>query len=273
MILRDKVALITGGISGIGQATARGLAREGVCAIALVDQVEHTALIAEDMNREFEREVMIPFRGDVVDATFRERVFANMEERFGPVGLCVPAAGITRDRLAVKVKKNDDSIELDLYGEEDFRRVLDVDLIAPIYWALRCVGSVAQDRAKQGLKRWEPDEMIQGAIVLIGSVSSAGNRGQISYATAKAGLEGAQATLAMEAVFYGVRCAIIHPGYTDTPMVAAMGEKTVREQVLPNTQLRRLIRPDEIAEAIVFLLKNSAVSGKLWADAGWHPSA
>jgi len=114
---------------------------------------------------------------------------------------------------------------------------------------------------------------VQGAIVLIGSVSSAGNRGQISYATAKAGLEGAQATLAMEAIFHGVRCAIIHPGFTNTPMVQAMGDKIVQEQVLPNTQLRRLIHPEEISGAIVFLLKNSAVSGRLWADAGWHPSA
>lgn len=114
---------------------------------------------------------------------------------------------------------------------------------------------------------------MQGAVVLIGSVSSAGNRGQISYATAKAGLEGAQATLAMEAIFFGVRCAIIHPGFTDTPMVRAMGENLVRDRVLPNTQLKRLIRPDEIASAIVFMLKNSSVSGSLWADAGWHPSA
>jgi NAD(P)-dependent dehydrogenase (short-subunit alcohol dehydrogenase family) len=109
--------------------------------------------------------------------------------------------------------------------------------------------------------------------VLIGSVSSSGNRGQISYATAKRGLEGAQATLAKEAIYYGVRCAIIHPGFTDTPMVRAMGEDLIRERVLPNTQLRRLIRPIEIAEAIVFMLRNSAVSGTLWADAGWHPQA
>ena len=89
----------------------------------------------------------------------------------------------------------------------------------------------------------------------------------------KAGLEGAAATLTKEAIYHGVRCCVIHPGFTDTPMVRAMGKEYIEEKVLPYTQLRRLIRPDEIADAICFLISNSAVSGELWADAGWHPSA
>lgn len=52
-----------------------------------------------------------------------------------------------------------------------------------------------------------------------------------------------------------------------------MGDKLINENVLPYTQLRRLIRPEEIAEAICFMISNEAVSGELWADAGWHPSA
>jgi len=55
--------------------------------------------------------------------------------------------------------------------------------------------------------------------------------------------------------------------------VRAMGEALIREQVLPYTQLKRLIRPEEIADAICFMIGNSAVSGQLWADAGWHPRA
>jgi NAD(P)-dependent dehydrogenase (short-subunit alcohol dehydrogenase family) len=272
MNLNDKIAVITGGVSGIGQATARMLAQENVRAVGIVDHSERTEAICDQMNAEIGREVMIGFHGDVVDAQFRESVFKSLESRFGPVTLCVPCAAIVRDRLAVKLASNG-SVKPDIYSEDEFRRVLDVDLVAPIYWALRTVASVAIDRARRGLRQWNPDESMQGAIIFIGSVSSAGNRGQISYATAKAGLEGAQSTLAIEAVYYGVRCAIIHPGFTDTPMVRALGEDLIREHVLPNTQLRRLIRPDEIAGAIIFMLKNSAVSGSLWADAGWHPRA
>ncbi len=273
MELKGKIAVITGGASGIGSAVCRKLVEEDVKAVGVVDLTEELTQICAAANREFGRDVWIPYRGDVVDSSFRERVFADMESRFGPVTLCVPAAGITRDRLAVKLHKDNGSVTPNIYSETDFRRVMDVDLIAPIYWSMRTVASVAVDRAKRGLKEWRPEENMQGAIILIGSISSAGNRGQISYATAKAGLEGAQATLAKEAIYYGVRCAIIHPGFTDTPMVRALGEDMIRNQILPNTQLHRLIRPDEIAGAILFMLKNSAVSGSLWADAGWHPRA
>ena len=273
MELKGKVAIITGGASGIGSATCLKLAEEQVKAIGVVDQMDDVEDICREADHQAGRELFIPFRGDVVDSSFRERVFAEMESRFGAVSLCVPAEGITRDRLCVKVYQNNGWVTPSIYSETDFRRVVDVDLVAPIYWAMRTVGSVAVDRAKRGLKEWSPEESVQGAIILIGSISSSGNRGQISYATAKAGLEGAQGTLSKEAIYYGVCCAIIHPGFTDTPMVRALGEKMIQEQVLPNTQLRRLIRPNEIAGAIVFMLKNSAVSGTLWADAGWHPRA
>jgi NAD(P)-dependent dehydrogenase (short-subunit alcohol dehydrogenase family) len=135
------------------------------------------------------------------------------------------------------------------------------------------VGRIAEERARKGLKRWDPAEGVQGTIVFIGSVSHQGNPGQISYAATKAGLEGAAATLAKEAIYHGVRSAVIHPGYTDTPMVRALGEEYINKYVLPQTQLRRLIRPDEIADAIYFLICNSAVSGELYADGGWHPTA
>ena len=156
---------------------------------------------------------------------------------------------------------------------ESFRQVLEINLVAPVYWALEMVAGIAAKRAREGLKRWEPTEPLQGAVIFIGSVSSLGNRGQIAYAATKAGLEGAAATLMMEAVFHGIRCGVIHPGYTDTPMVRALGEKLINEQIIPRTQLRRLIQPEEIADAICFMISNAAVSGSLWADAGWHPSA
>jgi 3-oxoacyl-[acyl-carrier protein] reductase len=272
MKIEGKVALVTGAASGIGEATARDLARRGVKAVALVDRSPHAGQVARAINDKVGRPVAEALVGDASDEGFRACVFAEITARHGVVNICVPAAGITRDALAVKMDK--ETGKAAVYPLRTFREVTEVNLIAPIYWALEMVARIAEDRKRRGLGRWQPaEEKLWGTVVFIGSVSSQGNKGQIAYAASKAGLEGAAATLTKEAIYHGVRCCVIHPGFTDTPMVRALGEEFIGKHILPSTQLGRLIRPDEIADAICFLISNSAVSGELWADAGWHPSA
>ena len=271
MEISKRVAVVTGGGSGIGRAVAAALARRNVAAVALVDVSEAIEDVAEKLNAEAGRTVAIPFQGDTTDEKFRAQVYDSISGKYGAVTMCVPAAGITRDDLAVRIDKVTGKARV--YPLEQFKLVVDVNLIAPIYWALEMIGRIAEDRAAKGLKRWMPEEGMQGSVVFIGSISSQGNRGQISYASTKAGLEGAAATIMKEAMFHGVRCSVIHPGFTDTPMVRAMGMDYVAKNILPFTQLGRLIQPDEIADAICFMLANSAVSGELWVDAGWHAPA
>lgn len=271
MKIDNKVALITGAASGIGRAVAQELAKRQARAVVLVDRSDIVFEVAEVINKAVGREVAEPKAGDTTNDTFRTQVFDEVTEKHGVCTICVPAAGITRDALCVRMNKETGKAEP--YSIATFRQVTEVNLIAPIYWAIEMVVRIAEDRWKRGLKRWEPEESVQGAIIFIGSVSSRGNKGQISYATAKAGLEGAAATLTKEAMFYGVRCGIIHPGFTDTPMAQGLGKEFLEKNVLPFTQLRRLIRTEEIADAICFMISNSAVSGELWADAGWHPQA
>jgi len=271
MKFSGKNAIITGAASGIGRATSRALIDNDIQLLGAIDRNEMIKDLAKETNDKAGREIVVPFVGDVTNDDFRKSVYAEMKERFGPVHICIPAAGITRDALAVKRNKETGMVET--YSRNLLEEVFTINLVAPILWAMDAVASVAEDRMAKGLKRWEPAEGMQGAIVFIGSVSSAGNKGQISYAAAKAGLEGAQSTLSKEAIFYGVRCSIIHPGFTDTPMVRAMGDDYIEKNILPYTQLKRLLRPDEIADAICFMLKNSAVSGSVWVDAGWHPAA
>jgi NAD(P)-dependent dehydrogenase (short-subunit alcohol dehydrogenase family) len=271
MQIKDRVAVVTGAASGIGEAVALDLARHGIRAVALVDRSDRAVQVARSVNEAAGRAMAEAKVGDATDAAFRQRVFDEVTAQHGVVHICVPAAGVTRDGLAVKVDK--ETGKAVLYPIETFRTVTEVNLIAPVYWALEMVARIAEDRRRRGLGRWEPAEAVQGTVVFIGSVSSQGNKGQISYAASKAGLEGAAATLTKEAIYHGVRCCVIHPGFTDTPMVRALGEEYIGTKILPYTQLRRLIRPEEIADAICFMISNSAVSGELWADAGWHPSA
>jgi 3-oxoacyl-[acyl-carrier protein] reductase len=271
MDFSNQVAVVTGAASGIGRAVASALASHGVKAVALVDRSDTVGEIADAVNAQAGRTFAVPFRGETTDEAFRADVFERMGADHGLVTLCVPAAGITRDELAIRVDKH--SGKARIYPVEQFRLVVDVNLIAPIYWTLEMVARIAESRAARGLKRWTASEAIQGAVVFIGSISSQGNRGQISYASTKAGLEGAARTISKEAMFHGVRCSVIHPGFTDTPMVRAMGEDYLAKNILPYTQLGRLIQPAEIADAICFMLANAAVSGELWVDAGWHPPA
>ena len=268
--IRNTVAVVTGAASGIGAAVSAELARRGAKVLALVDRSDHVFDIAESV-RKTAKIAVEAFQGDTRDANFRKAVFDAVTERYGAPNICVPAAGITRDALAVKIDKQTN--EPDIYDVESFREVVEVDLIAPIYWGLETLARIAKARSDRGLKRWQAEEGVQGVIIFIGSISSAGIKGQIAYSASKAGLEGAANTLAKEATYYGVRCSVIHPGFTDTPMVRALGEEYIRKHILPETQLGRLIKPEEIADAICFLISNSAVTGELWADAGWHPSA
>jgi 3-oxoacyl-[acyl-carrier protein] reductase len=271
MKIKGKVALVTGAASGIGEAVAHELARREVKAVALVDRSINTNRVAQTINETAGRPVAEVLIGDTTDPEFRAHVFNQIVARHGVVNICVPAAGITRDALAVKIDK--ETGKAAVYALKTFREVLEVNLIAPIYWALEMVAGIAEERRRRGLGKWDAAEKLWGTVVFIGSVSSQGNKGQISYAASKAGIEGAAATLTKEAIFHGVRCCVIHPGFTDTPMLRALGEEYINKNILPQTQLGRLIRPDEIADAICFLIANSAVSGQLWADAGWHPPA
>ena len=270
MIVEEKVAVVTGAASGIGRAVAADLVQRGVAAVAMVDRCDDIKQVSAKLQESAgSKASVVPFVGDVTDDAFRRAVFDEITAKCGIPSICVPAAGITRDKLSVRLDKQ--SGKATLYPVEDFLTVLKVNLVAPVYWALEMVGRIAEDRHARGLKRWAPPEDVQGTIVFISSVSSHGIPGQIAYSATKAGLDGVTATLMKEAIYYGVRCAVIHPGFTDTPMVRALGDEYIAAKILPQTQLKRLVRPEEIAGAIYFIIRDSAMSGELWVDAGWHP--
>ena len=268
MKINGSVAVITGAAGGIGHAVAVEMAKRGASGLALVDFSPRVGEVAKEVNSTTGREVAVGYQGDTTDEAFRQRVFSDIEKRVAVPRICVPAAAITKDSLAVRVDKETGKVVI--YPVEDFRKVVEINMIAPVYWAIELVAAVARERKAKGLKRWNPTEGAQGSVVFLGSIASSGNVGQISYSSTKAGLEGAASTLMAESMYYGVRCSVIHPGFTDTPMVRSLGEEYINSKVLPQTQLKRLIKPEEIADAICFLVTNMAVSGELWADAGWR---
>ena len=217
MELNGSIAVITGAGSGIGQAVAVELAKHSAYGLALVDQnavdttVKQINIVSSDT-------LTWSFCGDTTDANFRRKVFDIMELHcHRRVNIVVPAAGITRDGMMVKVDKTTGKVEM--YAESLFKQVLEVNLMAPVYWSMEMLARIAADRFDHKMPKWQPTEEEQGMTVFIGSVSSQGNKGQIAYACTKKALEGAASTYMKESMFHGVRCAVIHPGFTNTPMV------------------------------------------------------
>jgi NAD(P)-dependent dehydrogenase (short-subunit alcohol dehydrogenase family) len=271
MKIQGRCAIVTGAGNGIGRAVAIELAERGAGAVGLVDRNENVLRVARMINDRLDAPIAEALIGDATDEEFRRKAYDLMCAKHGAPRICVPAAGITRDQLAVKIDKG--SGKTIMYPVDNFRMLVEINLIAPVYWAMEMVARIAEERKGLERSRWDADEGIQGTVIFIGSVSRQGIPGQIAYAATKAALEGAAATLSKEAVYHGVRCAVIHPGFTDTQMVRALGQDYIENNILPYTQLKRLIDPEEIADAIYFMICNSAVSGELWADAGWHPRA
>jgi NAD(P)-dependent dehydrogenase (short-subunit alcohol dehydrogenase family) len=160
-----------------------------------------------------------------------------------------------------------------LYDEDVFRKVLEVNLLHPIYWTMQMLAGIASDRMRKGSGRWSSEEPFQGTGVLIGSISCRGNRGQVSYSSAKSGLNAAAKTLNIEGAYHGVQVKALHPGFVATPMVEQLPEGMFEEQLRRMIPIDRKIQPEEIAEAIAAIIENPIISGPVWADGGFPPMA
>ncbi len=237
MRLKDKVALITGGASGIGKATALRFAEEGA------------KVVFCDVNEDAGRELMDEMGGDTtfykVDASDREEVQGWVDDviaRYGHVDVLINNAGITRDALFVKVK---DGELVKQMPESDFDTVIAVNLKG----VFNCTQAVAPYMIKQGNG---------GSIVNASSVVGLyGNFGQTNYVATKAGVIGMTKVWARELGRYGIRVNAVAPGFILTEMVQKMPEK-VLETMKGKTPLGRLGEPEDVANVYVWLSSDEA---------------
>lgn len=243
MDVRDKTVVVTGAGRGIGRAIALGLAKRGAH-LALFD------LNAQDLDATVAQcaEQGAPARGYRVDVADEPQVTTAMNEvarDFGRLDGLVNNAGIVRDALLVKVK---DGAVVGRMSLEQWNAVMRVNLTG----VFLCGREAAAHMIEFGHG---------GVIVNISSISRAGNAGQSNYSATKAGVASMAVVWAKELARYGIRTGSIAPGFTHTDILATMRPEVLDKLTAP-VPLKRLGRPEEIAQAVCFIFENDFFTGR-----------
>lgn len=226
-----QTAIVTGGGRGIGRAVAMRLAKDGMNLVINYRGNSAAAEETERLCRELGAEVLL-VQGDVSRAEDCEKLAAQAKEAFGRVDVLVNNAGITRDGLLARMT------------EEDFRAVLDVNLVGP--WNM--MKAVNRIMMKQRY----------GRIVNLSSVTGLmGNMGQTNYAAAKAGIVGMTKSYAREVASRGITVNAVAPGFIDTDMTEAMPEGA-KDKIITGIPMGRTGKPEDVAEAVAFLASEQA---------------
>lgn len=233
MELKGQTAFITGSTRGIGLAIAKAFAKQGVHIILNGRRPVSETLIAEI--RAFGVEC-IGISGDISNSEEVKQMVKQANE-FAPVTILVNNAGITNDKLMLRM------------NEQDFEQVLKVNLTGSF--------NMTQQLLKGMLKQRK------GTIINISSVSGLiGNVGQANYAASKAGLIGFTKTVAREIAPRKITCNAIAPGFIETDMTSELSDK-IREEMTKNIPLQHFGQVEDIANTAVFLAKSPYITGQV----------
>ncbi|MGH3712191.1 MAG: 3-oxoacyl-ACP reductase FabG [Micromonosporaceae bacterium] len=244
----QRTAIVTGAARGIGAAVAKRLARDGF-AVAVID-LDESACADTVKAIESAGGRALAVGADVSDAEQVAAAVSRVAGELGPPTVLVNNAGITRDNLIFKMT------------DQDWDSVIGVHLR----------GSFLMTRAAQK----HMTEARWGRVVNLSSTSALGNRGQVNYSTAKAGLQGFTKTLAIELGKFGVTANAIAPGFIETEMTAATAERLgvpfedFKKAAASQIPVGRTGTPDDIAATASFLVSDEAgfVSGQVIYVAG-----
>jgi 3-oxoacyl-[acyl-carrier protein] reductase len=244
----QRVAVVTGAARGIGAATARRLAADGL-AVAVLDLKEGDCADTVDAITAAGGKAMA-VGADVSQADQVKAAVAAVTEGLGGPAVLVNNAGVLRDNMLFKMT------------DDDWDTVMGVHLRGAFLMARACQKSMVDQRF--------------GRIINLSSSSALGNRGQANYSTAKAGLQGFTKTLAIELGQFGITANAIAPGFIVTDMTAAtaarvgMDFEDFQKAAAGRIPVRRVGRPEDVAHTASFLASEAAgfVSGQVIYVAG-----
>ena len=230
-MLKDKVAIVTGGTRGIGRAIALKLADHGA---NIVINYRNSDKEAEELKAILEGKgvKVLTVKCDISNFEDSKNIMDKCKEVFGKIDILVNNAGITKDTLIMRMK------------EEDFDNVIDVNLKG----TFNCAKHASAIMLKQRF----------GKIINMTSVVGiAGNAGQVNYAASKSGVIGLTKSLAKELGSRGITVNAVAPGFINTDMTASLSEK-VKEEASKNIPLKRLGDPEDVANLVGFLASDAA---------------
>ncbi|MET0087015.1 MAG: acetoacetyl-CoA reductase [Sedimenticola sp.] len=222
-----RVAVVTGGIGGIGTAICQRLANDGCQVVATYHPAEEEKLAEWSTAREAEGLEIGLAAGDVSSAEDSARMMAEIEAQYGDVDILVNCAGITRDTTMKRMEP------------EQWDAVINTNLNSVFY----VTKPVWEGMLNRGF----------GRVINISSVNGQrGQFGQVNYAAAKAGMHGVTMTLAQEGATKNVTVNTVSPGYVKTAMTDAIRED-IRESIIAGIPMKRMGLPEEIASTVAFL--------------------
>lgn len=231
MNLENKTAIVTGGSRGIGRAICLALAKEGANVVTCYAKGAEAAEETVAMCKEY-GVTAIAVQADVSKCEDVDTLFEEALKLTGTVEILVNNAGITRDGLVMRM------------SDDDFNQVIDTNLRGAFY----CMRAASKLMMK---KRY-------GRIVTISSVVGvSGNAGQVNYAASKAGVIGMTKSMAKELGSRNVTANAIAPGFITTDMTDVLPEN-VKEQMTKEIPLARLGQPEDVANAVAFLVSDQA---------------
>lgn len=227
----DKCALITGATRGIGKQTAITLAKQGYN-IALNYRKENEEL--ENTKKEIEKigVQILAVKGDVANFEDCENFVKQVIERFGQIDVLVNNAGITKDMLLMRMKK------------EDFEQVIDTNLVGTFNVTKNVVPYMMKARS--------------GRIINISSVVGiSGNAGQTNYSASKAGIIGFTKSLAKEIASRNILVNAVAPGFIETNMTDVLKDD-VKQEIAKNIPLKRMGTTQDVANVVKFLASDDS---------------
>ncbi|MFA6849855.1 MAG: 3-oxoacyl-[acyl-carrier-protein] reductase [Selenomonadaceae bacterium] len=231
MLLDGKVALVTGASRGIGRAIAIALAKAGATVVVNYAGNVKAAVEVEKIITEAGGKAML-VKADVANGEAVDEMVKSVVEEFGGIDILVNNAGITRDGLLMRMK------------EADWDAVINTNLKGVFH----CTKAVAKLMMK---KR-------SGRIVNMASVVGlTGNAGQANYAAAKSGVIGFSKSMAKELSSRGITVNMVAPGFIGTDMTEVLSDK-IKETMISNIPLGRMGKPEDVANAVLFLVSDSA---------------